>query len=193
MLQPMSRLTVGNSVLLVVDVQEKLLAVMPDAPGLVRNVALMLDVANTLHVPTFVTEQYPQGLGPTHPDLLQRFTGERPAKVGFSCSKASGLVAQLRASGAPNVLVVGMEAHVCILQTVLDLLVEGFHVFVAVDAVQARFALDQELALKRMERAGAILTTVETVAFEWLGGADHPQFKTVSKLVQQRMKALRGE
>lgn len=84
-----------------------------------------------------------------------------------------------------------MEAHVCVMQTVLDLLAEGLQVFVPVDGVQSRFPIDQETALRRMDRAGAILTTCEATAFEWLGGSDHPQFKPVSKLVQERMKAIK--
>jgi hypothetical protein len=85
-----------------------------------------------------------------------------------------------------------METHVCVLQTVLDLLAEGLQVFVAADAIQSRFAVDQEVAIRRMDRAGAILTTCEATAFEWMGGSDNPQFKAVSKLVQDRMKLIRG-
>jgi hypothetical protein len=186
------RLSAPNSVLLVVDVQDKLLAVMPDAPGLIRDVGFLLDVANLLQIPARATEQYPQGLGPTNAELVQRLKGERPAKVAFSCCGAPGLSGELRQLGRPNVVVAGMEAHVCVLQTVLDLLADGLQVFVVADAVQSRFRVDQEIALRRMERAGATLTTTETTTFEWLGGSDHPQFKAVSKLVQERMKRLKA-
>jgi nicotinamidase-related amidase len=90
------------------------------------------------------------------------------------------------------VVVAGMEAHVCVLQTTLDLLAEGMTVFVPVDAIQSRSRIDQETAVRRMERAGAVLTTAEATAFEWLGGSDHPQFKAVSQLVRDRMKLLKG-
>jgi nicotinamidase-related amidase len=186
------RLSPLNSAVLVVDVQEKLLAVMPDAPGLIRDVGFLLDVANLLNVPTLATEQYPQGLGPTSPALVRRLNHERPTKVAFSCCGAPGLLSELRQLGRPNVVVCGMEAHVCVLQTVLDLLAEGLQVFVTVDAIQSRFAVDHKTAVKRMDRAGAVLTTCETTAFEWLGGSDNPQFKAVSKLVQERMKVIRG-
>jgi nicotinamidase-related amidase len=192
MMASISRLSPLNSTLLVVDVQEKLLAVMPDATGLVRDVAFLLDVANLLNVPARVTEQYPQGLGPTHPDLAYRLPAERPAKVAFSCCGIPGLLSELRQLGRPNIVVTGMEAHVCVLQTVLDLLAEGLNVLVVADAIQSRFRIDHDVALRRMERAGAILTTCETTAFEWLGGADHPQFKPVSRLVQERMKQIKG-
>lgn len=186
------RLSALNSALLVVDVQDRLLAVMPDAPGLVRDVGFLLDVANLLKVPALATEQYPQGLGPTNAELVRRLPPERAAKVAFSSCGAPGLLAELRRLGRSNVVVAGMETHVCVLHTTLDLLAEGLQVFLPVDAVQSRFRTDHDAALRRLERAGAIPTTAETVAFEWLGGSDHPQFKAVSKLIQERMKQLRG-
>jgi nicotinamidase-related amidase len=186
------RLTALNSALLVVDVQDKLLAAMPDAAGLIRDAGFLLDVANLLKVPALATEQYPQGLGPTNAELVRRLAVERPAKVAFSGCGAPGLLAGLRQLGRPNVVVAGMETHVCVLHTTLDLLAEDLQVFVPVDAVQSRFRVDHDTALRRLERAGAMLTTAETVAFEWLGGSDHPQFKAVSRLIQERMKLLRG-
>jgi hypothetical protein len=163
---------------------------MPDAPSLVRDIGFLLDVANMLKIPSLATEQYPKGLGPTAAALVRRLAHERPAKVAFSCCGAPGLLSELKQLGRPNVVVCGMEAHVCVLQTVLDLLAEGLHIFVAADAVQSRFAIDQKTALKRMDRAGVILTTCEATAFEWLGGSDHPQFKPVSKLVRERMAQI---
>jgi isochorismate hydrolase len=186
------RLTALNSALLVVDVQDKLLAVMPDAVGLVRDVGFLLDVANLLAVPALATEQYPQGLGPTHAELIRRLPPERPAKAAFSSCGAPGLLPELRRLGRPNVVVAGMETHVCVLHTTLDLLADGLQVFLPVDAVQSRFRVDHDTALRRLERAGAVLTSAEGIAFEWLGGSDHPQFKAVSKLIQERMKQLRG-
>ena len=183
------RLTTLNSSLLIIDVQERLLTKMPDAPGLIRDVGFLMDVAKLLGLPLFATEQYPKGLGPTSPTLLARLSSPIPAKVAFSCCGAPGLLADLRASGRSNVVLAGMETHVCVLQTALDLLDEGMGVFVPVNAVQTRFDIDHTTALHRMERAGVILTTVEMTAFEWLGSADHPQFKTVSKLIQERGKA----
>ena len=180
------RLLPDQSSLLVVDVQEKLLVVMPDAAGLVRDVGFLLDAAALVGVPAVATEQYPKGLGPTHPDLVRRLPADRPAKVAFSCCGVPGLTAGLTSS----VVVVGMETHVCVLNTVLDLIDAGLSVFVPVDAVQSRYRVDHDTALRRMERAGAVLTSAETTVFEWLGGSHHPQFKAASKLVQERMKAL---
>jgi nicotinamidase-related amidase len=84
----------------------------------------------------------------------------------------------------------GIEAHVCVLNTALDLLAAGFKAYLAVDALGSRYDIDRDIAFQRLANAGAILTTTETCAFEWLGGAQHPQFKAVSALVQERMKSL---
>ena len=185
-----ARITTRNSTLLVIDVQDKLLVKMPDAPGLVRDVAFLIDVARLLGVPVAGTEQYPKGLGPTHAELARRLESTLPQKVTFSCCGAPGLLADLRASGRPNVILAGMETHVCVMQTALDLLEAGLTVFLPVDALQARGRLDHDVALRRMHGAGAILTSVEATAFEWLGTAEHPQFKTVSKMIQERMAAF---
>src|SRR5262249_58157935 len=99
-------------------------------------------------------------------------------------------VANLHMGARPKVVLAGIETHVCVLGTALDLLALDFRVYIAVDAVGSRFALDHEVALRRLEQAGAILTTSETCVFEWVGGADHPKFKQISLLVQERMKAM---
>jgi isochorismate hydrolase len=177
-----------RSLLLVVDIQDKLLAAMPDAPGLIRDVGFLLDVASLLQIPTLATEQYPKGLGPTTPELARRLASPIPAKTSFSCCGADDFLGDLARQSRRDLFVVGMETHVCVLNTVLDLLQDGYNVFVPVDAVQSRFRIDHDTAIRRMERAGAVLTTVETAAFEWLGGAEHPQFKAISQLIRARMK-----
>jgi nicotinamidase-related amidase len=184
------RLSAADSALLVIDVQDKLLAAIPGADGLLRNLTFLLDAARLLDVPVLATEQYPQGLGPTAAAVAERLPPERPAKVAFSCD-AVPAVADAVNTGRPNVLLAGIETHVCVMQTALDLLNRGVGVFVAADAVASRFDVDHRFALNRLERAGAVLTTVETAAFEWLGGADHPAFKAVSRLVRERGRALR--
>lgn len=179
----------GQSALLVIDVQEKLLAKIPDRETLVQNIAFLIDGARLLEVPVTVTEQYPKGLGPTTPVLAEKVT-ERPDKVAFSCCAIPAVTASFRQQGRSKILLTGMETHVCVLNTALDLLAEGFQVYLAVDAVASRFVLDHDIALGRLEKAGAILTTSETAVFEWVGGSGHPKFKQVSALVQERMKAM---
>ena len=182
------QLTVENSILLVVDVQARLLAAMPSRAELVRNAAFLLDVAELLDVPAFATEQYPQGLGPTVDELATRLPPKIPAKTAFSARGAAGLFDEIRSHKRTHVVLAGMEAHVCIAQTAFDLIETGYSVFLPVDAVGSRFRVDQDTAIRRLERGGAIPTTVEAVAFEWLGDSQHPQFKSVSKLVIERSK-----
>ncbi len=182
----MSRLLAADSVLLVVDVQDKLLAAIPESGALVRDIAFLAKAARLLNVPVIGTEQYPKGLGSTTADLLPLLSQPPIAKVAFSCLGAEPFKDLLGSLTARQVVVVGIEAHVCVLQTVLDLIDAGREVFLAVDAVRSRRAADRETAIRRCERAGAVLTSAETVAFEWLRGADHPSFKAVSQLVKDR-------
>jgi nicotinamidase-related amidase len=184
-----TQLSPRESALLVVDVQEKLMAKIPGADALTRNIAFLVDVAKVLEIEFAATEQYPKGLGTTVKPLAQRVP-ERPEKLGFSCCAVPGLAEAFRARGRSQIVLAGIEAHVCVLHTAFDLLAAGFQVYLTVDAVASRYAIDQEIAVRRLEKAGAILTTVETCAFEWLGGAQHPQFKAVSALIQSRMKSL---
>lgn len=183
-------LQAAEAVLLVVDVQEKLTAKIARAASLVRNIAFLLDVAPLVGVAVAATEQYPKGLGPTVPELARRLPSPLPDKTAFSCCAIPGLLDSHREQGQFRVVLAGIETHVCVLHTALDLLAAGFAVYLPVDAVASRFEIDHETALRRLEQAGAILTTTETCAFEWLGGAKHPNFKQVSALVQERMKAL---
>ncbi len=112
------------------------------------------------------TEQYPQGLGPTMPELAERL-GKIPSKAAFSCCGCEPFMQSLEESSATKVMVSGIEAHVCVQQTVLDLLAGGYRVFVPVDAVGSRYAIDYETGLRRMESAGATMTTTESALFEW--------------------------
>lgn len=180
------RLTPANATLVVVDIQDRLLAKIPNAAELVSNAGFLLDAATLLGVEALATEQYPKGLGPTTQEIARRLPPHPPSKTAFSCRGAAGFLADLRSGGRPNVVLVGMETHVCIAQTAFDLLDLGFTVFLPVDALASRHAVDHATALRRLERAGAVPTTVEAIAFEWLGDATHPQFKSVSKLVVVR-------
>ena len=173
-----------------IDIQDKLLVKMPNPMALVRDVAFLIDAAKSLLVPIVATEQYPKGLGPTNPTLAQRLPPNLPTKVAFSCCGAPDVLANLRASGRQNVVLSGMETHVCVMQTALDLMAEGLTVFLPIDALQSRYRLDHDAALRRLENTGAVVTSVEAIAFEWLGVADHPQFKTISKMIQERMASI---
>jgi nicotinamidase-related amidase len=177
------RMAPDTTLLCVIDVQERLLAVIPDADRLVARVTRLAEAARLLNVRTTLTEQYPKGLGPT-PAGLRAMLPAPESKRSFSSAACPGVAAAIASgSGTSAVVVCGLETHVCISQTVLDLLTEGLTVFVAVDAVASRHAIDHDTALRRLEAAGAIPTTTEAVLFEWCRSADHPAFQAVRKLV----------
>jgi nicotinamidase-related amidase len=184
-----TQMSAADTGLLVIDVQDKLMAKIPGAAAVVRDIGFLIDVARLLNMPVQATEQYPKGLGPTVPDLARRLP-ERPEKTAFSCCAIPSVVETFRRAARPKIVLAGIEAHVCVLHTALDLLAADCRVYVAADAVASRQPIDREFALRRLERAGAVLTTAETCAFEWVGGAGHPQFKAISALVQQRMQVL---
>lgn len=180
-----AKMSSADTALLVIDVQEKLMASIPDAALLVRNIAFLIDGARLLGLPVLATEQYAKGLGPTVPELARRLP-ERLDKVAFSCCAIPAVIETLHREARPKIVLAGIEAHVCVLQTALDLLVQDFRVTIAVDAVGSRGAIDRDTALRRLEQNGAQLVTVETAVFEWTGGADAPRFKDVSRLVKER-------
>lgn len=184
------RLSADSTYLLIVDVQEKLFPKIREPQRLLSNIHFLLDACKVLEVPATATEQYPKGLGPTLPELAAKLPSPLPDKVAFSCCAVDSMLEQFRGSGRTTVLVSGIETHVCVMQTVLDLLALGFRVFVAVDAVGSRYATDHETALRRMEQAGAVLCSAEMAVFELTGRAGTPKFKQISQLVQERMKNL---
>jgi len=183
------QMSAADTALLVVDVQEKLMVKIPSADALVRNIAFLIDAARLLGLPVQATEQYPKGLGPTVAELAKRIP-DRPDKKSFSCCAVLQVIENLRLQARPKVLLCGIEAHVCVQQTALDLLALDFRVFIAADAVASRYDVDKEFALRRLAQAGCVLTTAESAVFEWTAGSDHPKFKDISKLVQERMLSL---
>jgi nicotinamidase-related amidase len=177
------RLDPATSLLAIIDVQERLLAAMPDGERVVARCRRLAEAARLLGVRAVLTEQYPQGLGPTPADLASLLPPPG-SKLGFSCVGCGAFDAAV-ATGTVAVVLAGLETHVCVTQTALDLLAEGMIVFVAVDAVAARHGIDHETALRRLEAAGAILTTSEAVLFEWCRTAEHPQFQAIRRLVRE--------
>ena len=174
-----------SSALLVVDVQTKLVPEIAEHARIVWNIGRLMDGATVLDVPVVATEQYPQGLGPTVPELADRLT-KVEEKIAFSCGVCGQMFRDLHEKSIHQILVAGIEAHVCVLQTVLDLMTESFDVFVAVDAVGSRSDIDARTALDRMVMAGATLCTTESALFEWCEVAGTPEFKKISALVRQQ-------
>src|SRR5262249_42154216 len=153
-------MSAGDTGLLVIDLQEKLVPKILNAERLVRNVAFLIDGARLLEMPVQATEQYPRGLGPTVPELAQRLP-ERPDKLAFSSCAVPSVADNFRRAARPKVVLAGIETHVCVLHTALDLLALDFRVYLPVDALGARYAVDHDTALRRLEQAGAVLTTAE--------------------------------
>lgn len=174
----------SSSGLLVVDVQQKLIPHVADSQRIVWNIGRLLDGARIFGVPVIGTEQYPQGLGSTVESLAKRFT-VCPDKLTFSCLGIPDLFAAWSQQGIYQILVVGIEAHVCITQTVLDLLHVGFRVFVAADATGSRSPFDYQTALRRIESAGATIITTESALFEWCERSGTEEFKQIRDLVRQ--------
>lgn len=177
----------NNSVLMVIDIQERLTTAMPKGvrDRVVEQVEVLLTAAEALSVPVIATEQYPKGLGPLEAPILARLPAGSPVieKTNFSSAKVEAVSAALKQHGRKQIFLAGMETHICILQTALDLLKQGYEVFIIEDAVSSRAKGNQFNALQRMRLAGAVITNLESVLFEWLGDASHPEFKRLSKLI----------
>ena len=178
----------GKSSLLIVDVQERLLSAMADGAQVVARCLVLLKAAKALDVPVALSEQYPKGLGHTV-EPLRADAGNAPIfeKLSFSCwrniSMRAGFI-NLHDTGRPQVIIAGIEAHVCVAQTALDLAQAGFGVFVVADAVSSRTQDSKALALARLGQSGISVVNTEMVVFELLGKAGTPEFKELSALVR---------
>lgn len=175
----------ARAALLVVDVQERLMPVIDGAERVILNIRRLIQGASILGLPILATEQYPRGLGPTVQLLRELLPPDRTReKITFSCLGEPPVFENLRTSGRDTLLVCGAEAHVCVCQTVHDCLAAGYRVHVAADAVSSRAPENRALALERMARAGAIVTSTEMALFELLERAGTDEFRAVSKLVK---------
>ena len=168
--------------------QEKLMSAMPDTEGgvAVKNVKILLEAAKLLDIPVHVTEQYPKGLGPTIGEIRESAGEEfHPIeKVVFSCARSPEFMEALKDVGRSSVLLCGVETHVCVLQTVIDLVNDGYRVYVPADAVVSRKQLDWEKGIALMDKAGAVIGTTEAFLFQLLERAGTDEFKQISKLVR---------
>ena len=173
----------NQALLLVIDVQERINSVMCDQ-GHVSRIEALLDGGAALHIPIVATEQYPKGLGPTIAGIAERFADQPVVKDTFSCTREPAVRSAIEGLGRHQVLVAGIEAHVCVLQTAIDLLQAGYDVHVPHDAVNSRRPSDNLWALRRMEAAGVVVTSTESALFELLERCRTDEFKTVAGLVK---------
>jgi nicotinamidase-related amidase len=185
-----------QSLLLVVDIQEKLAPAIHEGEAAVRNNVRLISAARQLGVPAFISEQYVRGLGPSLPAIREAATAAMGfkadstvdvkffEKIHFSCTGEPGVVDMLRAENRPQVMLTGMETHVCVLQTGLGLLDAGFQVFLVADAASSRTPESRRAAIERLSAAGANIVTTEMVLFEWLQKAGTDEFRALLPLIK---------
>lgn len=184
----------NDSVLLVIDVQERYLPHLFEGARVVEASRRLIEAAKLVAVPILHTEQYPQGIGHTAAVLRDALpAGQTPIeKLTMSCMAEPGFADALAAVGRRQVVVAGIEAQACVNQTVHELLAAGYEVHLVVDAVSARFRRDYEIAVERLVRAGAVPTTVEAVLLEWVRSARAPEFQEVRALIRDPLPGDRG-
>ena len=177
-------LTPERSAVLVVDLQERLVPAVPSGDHVVEMTEVLLEAADLMEVPSAGTLQYPKGLGGFVAPLDEWFP-DAEEKLDFSAAACRRDLDVWQESGRDQILITGMETHICVLQTAMDLIAEGCHVFVVAEAVAARGGLEHESAIEQMRSMGAVITTVESVLFQWIRSASHPQFKAISRIVKE--------
>ncbi|NWF91085.1 MAG: hydrolase [Ignavibacteriaceae bacterium] len=174
-----------KTALIVIDIQEKILCVMHNPETLIQNTVKLIEGFKILEAPIFSTEQYPKGLGETESRIKNALANTKPTqKMTFSCLGAEDLFAILEYKKIKQVVLAGIESHVCVQQTALDLLANGFQVNLAADACSSRHEIDYNIALDRMRTAGVIITTTEAILFEMLNICGTDVFKKISKIVK---------
>jgi nicotinamidase-related amidase len=179
------RILAENTLLLGIDFQEKLMPAIFEAELITNNAVKILQGMKELNIPVFLTEQYPKGLGPTVPEILQAAPDAKMLqKMTFSAYDTKAIADAIAASGKKNILLIGTEAHVCVLQTAIDLCGAGYTVAVVADCAGSRTPFNKDLGLKRAKTEGAIITTYEAILFELLRSAESPAFKAISKIVK---------
>jgi nicotinamidase-related amidase len=179
------RLRDGDSLLLVVDAQARLAPKIEDADRIVANCAVLIEAAARLAVDVLATEHYSRGLGPLLPELKAHLPVNGVLeKIHFSLQDEPACAVRVAQTGRRQMVIAGMETHVCVLQSALGLRQAGYEVFVVADATGSRRAESRALALERMRAAGIAVVTTEMVVFEWLGRADRPEFRDVLALIK---------
>lgn len=173
-----------EAVLLVIDIQDKLVPAMKYGEQVIRNTHTIISVAQTLEIPIIITEQYPKGLGKTVSSLSEHLTEALTCEKMTFSGCTSDVISALKRLGRKKIVITGMETHVCVFQTVRDLLAQGYQVFVVGDAVCSRTKENYRNGLSLMSSMGAVITNTETVFFDLMKEAGTPLFKELSKLIK---------
>ena len=180
------RLTPARSTLCVIDVQEKLISTIPTGHQLTTECCRIVEAATLFGTHVILTEQYRKGLGPTVTPLAEKLQHQEPIeKKAFSCCGSTSFINRIPTSTETLVLC-GIETHICVAQTALDLLQLGYHVCIAADAVGSRREQDHNVALRRLEGSGAVISTTEAILFEWCNTAENPAFQKMRDLVAKK-------
>lgn len=178
-------LTPENTCLIVVDIQEKLLHVMDSSARVVQNTAVLIQIARTLNIPILWCQQYPKALGPTVEELSSLLDGQTPIdKFSFSCAGDEQFQRRIDELKPQTAILCGIESHVCVFQTALDLIQKGLYVHVIGDAVSSRTPENCQVGIDRMKSAGAVISSTEMLLFELLRTAKHDKFKELAKLIK---------
>jgi nicotinamidase-related amidase len=179
------RVLAETAAAVVIDIQEKLFPHISEHESLKKNCQILLAGLGILELPVVITEQYSKGLGPTIAAISKTITDFKPIeKMSFSCCGEPSFLSTLQKIGKRYILICGIEAHVCVLQTVIDLIERGYHPVVIEDCVSSRKSSDRETALKRFMQEGAIVTSYESILFELCRSVASEKFKAISKLVK---------
>ena len=178
---------IDNSCLIIIDIQSKLSSAIPEKviKRLRKNTNILLNAAKQLNIPVITTIQYPKGLGPVEDFISENLDESSKSfeKTNFSCLGADGLAEHLKQLNKKQVILIGIEAHICVTQSAIELSNEGYEVFVVTDAIASREFTSYESTILRLSQAKLNLVNTESVLFEWLRDASHPEFKTLSKLI----------
>jgi len=178
-------LTSENTCLVIIDIQEKLLPVMAEPERVVKNTAVLIQIAKALNIPILWCQQVPRALGPTVNEVAALLEGVEPIeKSSFSCCGEEKFLAKLEQLKPQTAILCGIESHVCVFQTAMNLMREGLYVHVVTDAVSSRTSENKQIGLNRMAKEGAVMTSTEMLLFELLKNAKHEKFRELTKLIK---------
>ena len=180
------RIVADDTLALIVDFQERLIPAIENREMLLHNTEILIKGLRALNIPMLVTQQYTKGIGMTHPMLVDALGGnfEYLDKITFSCAEDEAIMKKIEDSGKKNIIICGIEAHICVLQTVIDLKAKGFHVILVEDCVGSRKESDRQLGLKRALLEGVIPTSYESILYELTRVAQTAAFKEILKLIK---------
>ena len=175
-----------ETALLVVDLQQKLVPLIQNKSSLIKLVIKLIKAIRIFKIKSFYTEQNPNRLGETLEEIKNELNDSAYTKMSFSCCECESLLSKFNENNIRNIIICGIESHICVLQTAIELIAKGFNVIITIDAIGGRNNIDHETVIIRISNIGATITTVESIIFELCKTADHPEFKLISKLIKDK-------